>query len=164
MMNRPGGRCPTRGALPDRPGGQPSMCGRFTLTKPAKDVAKAFQADVDDDFPLLPRYNVAPTQEVLAVRWDPEKEARTLALLRWGLVPSWAKSRKDGAKNINARSATVADKSSFRSAFRHRRCLIPADGYFEWRKAGKKRLPYHFTLKDGGLFGLAGLWEEWHAE
>src|SRR5262249_41276153 len=82
---------------------------------------------------------------------------------RWGLIPSWAKDKKIGARLINARAETVAEKPAFRSAFKHRRCLIPADGFFEWKNEGGRKQPYYITLQDGGLFALAGLWEEWHS-
>ena len=110
----------------------------------------------------LPRFNIAPTQEVSAVR--DLGEGRELEFLRWGLIPSWAKDKSIGAKLINARAETVAEKPAFRSAFKHRRCLIPADGFFEWKKEGGRKEPHYITLRDGGLFAFAGLWEEWHPE
>ena len=108
---------------------------------------------------LRPRYNVAPSQDVAVVRAD--DDGRTLAMLRWGLIPAWAKNQAIGHKLINARSETAAEKPSFRSAFRHRRCLIPADGFYEWRREGKTRQPWLFGLRDGVPFAFAGLWERW---
>ena len=108
---------------------------------------------------LRPRYNVAPSQDVAVV--CAAEEGRTLAMLRWGLIPAWAKDPAIGHRLINARSETVAEKPSFRSAFRHRRCLIPADGFYEWRREGKTRQPWLFGLRDGAPFVFAGLWERW---
>jgi len=117
---------------------------------------------------LAPRYNIAPTQDVAVVRrrgeGGGEEGGRELSMLRWGLIPSWAKDIDFGAKTINARAETVAEKPSFRSAYKHRRCLLPADGYYEWIKAqgdqsGKQ--PYLFAREDGAPFAFAGLWERW---
>jgi putative SOS response-associated peptidase YedK len=130
------------------------MCGRFTLSTPADRLAKFFRLD---SFPeLLPRYNVAPSQPIPVVRLHPGRE---LALLRWGLVPSWAKDPKAGV--ANARSETVAEKPTFRGAFRERRCLVPADGFYEWKPAGKHKQPFAIRMRDGEPFAFAGLWEEW---
>jgi putative SOS response-associated peptidase YedK len=133
------------------------MCGRFTLKAPAREVADLFaMAEAPD---LTPRYNVAPTQQVLAVRAG--ATGREFARLRWGLVPHWATDAKIGGSLINARAETVAEKPAFRTAFARRRCLIPADGFFEWQKAGTKKLPFWFHLRDGKPFAFAGLWEKW---
>jgi putative SOS response-associated peptidase YedK len=132
------------------------MCGRFTLTVSGKDVADLFGlADVPD---LTPRYNVAPTQLVAAVRAAADGQ-RSLGRLRWGLVPPWARDTKIAP--INAKAETAADKPTFRHAFRNRRCLIPADGFYEWQKAGRPKQPYLFKLRDGGPFAFAGVWERW---
>jgi putative SOS response-associated peptidase YedK len=139
------------------------MCGRFTLKTKAKSLAHLFHLS---EVPTLePRYNIAPTQPVPAVRQKAEGDGRELVFLRWGLVPSWAKDPKDSAaKCINARAETVADKPTFRAAFRQRRCLIPADGFYEWKALGpgKKKQPFCFTLKNGRAVAFAGLWEGWH--
>ena len=132
------------------------MCGRFTLSAPSEDLSSIFNVEVEA---LAPRYNIAPTQMVSAVRVVGGK--RHLALLRWGLVPSWAKDPKVGARLINARAETVAEKPSFRSAFRRRRCLIVADGFFEWQKAKPRKQPFHIACTDGRPFAMAGLWEFW---
>ncbi|HEV3007271.1 MAG TPA: SOS response-associated peptidase [Pirellulales bacterium] len=133
------------------------MCGRFTLRTPASDVAKEFGLiDVPE---LFPRYNIAPTQDVAAVRLD-EAGGRELAMLRWGLVPSWADDSSIGNRMINARAETVAAKPAFRRAFAKRRCLIVADGFYEWAKEDGGKQPYLFTV-DRGPFALAGLWELW---
>lgn len=110
---------------------------------------------------LPPRYNVAPTQPVAAVRRAAGEARRELVMLRWGLVPFWADDLKIGAKHINARSESAADKPAFRAAFRERRCLIVADGFFEWQKVGSKKQPYLFQMKDGRPFAFAGLWDRW---
>jgi putative SOS response-associated peptidase YedK len=136
------------------------MCGRFTLRTPAETISSLFE---DLRFPNLPpRYNIAPTQDVTCVRQvheDPEVVA-----LRWGLVPFWSKDLKIGARMINARSETAATKPSFRAAFKSRRCLVLADGFFEWKKQGKQKQPYYITKRDDAPFCMAGLWESWRAK
>ncbi|NTU83609.1 MAG: SOS response-associated peptidase [Chloroflexales bacterium] len=133
------------------------MCGRFTLAAPAEQVAAQFQlAEVPD---LSARYNIAPTQQVATVRAT--EVGRDLAFFRWGLVPSWAKDQSVGARMINARAETAAEKPAFRTALRQRRCLIPADGFYEWQAIAGGKQPYYIGLADGGLFALAGLYEHW---
>jgi putative SOS response-associated peptidase YedK len=134
------------------------MCGRFALFADPVDVAGLFDAP-PVEWP--PRYNVAPTQPVLACRLDPAAGGRSLVPLRWGLVASWARDLAAGAKAINARAETVADKPTFRGAFKARRCLIPASGYYEWKHEGKAKQPYFIHPRDGGLFAFAGLWDVW---
>jgi putative SOS response-associated peptidase YedK len=134
------------------------MCGRFTLTRPARAVAEAFELE---QLPLFePRYNIAPTQPVLAVRRCGD-EPRQAVLLRWGLVPSWAADLSIGARLLNARAETVLEKPAFKAAFARRRCLVPADGFYEWQSVGRKKQPIHFRFGDGRLFAFAGLWERW---
>ncbi len=134
------------------------MCGRYSLTSPPEAMYLLF--GLRELTNLAPRYNIAPSQDVPVVRTG-ENGVRELAMLHWGLIPSWAKQRDFGAKTINARAETVAEKPSFRAAFKKRRCLIPADGYYEWVKVGGGKQPYRFSRKDGGVFALAGLWEHW---
>jgi putative SOS response-associated peptidase YedK len=135
------------------------MCGRFTLATPPALLAEVFElSDVPD---LAPRYNIAPTQWSPVIRSSAAAPARGLALLRWGLIPPWATDPAIGSRLINARAETVADKPAFRGAFRHRRCLVPADGFYEWAKVGPARQPWHFRRADGAPFALAGLWERW---
>lgn len=135
------------------------MCGRYTLSTPGPVLAERFHLSNIPDLP--PRYNVAPTQPVPVVRLAQGTE-RELSLLRWGLVPSWADGVSVGNRMINARAETVAEKPSFRSALRQRRCLVLADGFFEWTKAaGGKKQPWLFRLTTGGPFAFAGLWERW---
>lgn len=134
------------------------MCGRFTLYAPPEEVASFFglpEAPI-----LVSRFNIAPTQPVGLVRLRRQQE-REWALTHWGLIPSWSKDPSIGARMINARSETVAEKPSFRAAFKRRRCLVPASGFYEWQKQGKKKQPYYITAKDGGLLAIAGLWEYW---
>jgi putative SOS response-associated peptidase YedK len=134
------------------------MCGRFTLFATPVEVADLF------DVPAVewpPRYNIAPTQPVLACRLNVATQARELVPLRWGLIPSWAHDLAAGVKGINARAETVADLPTFRAAFKERRCLIPASGYYEWKREGKAKQPYFIHPHDGGLFAFAGLWDVW---
>ena len=135
------------------------MCGRFTLTDPDQDLAVQFNLP---DIPALePRYNIAPTQQVAAVRVAAEGAVRELALLRWGLVPFWAKDPDIGARLINARAETVAEKPAFRDAFKRRRCLVVADGFYEWQKQEGRKQPFYIRLREGRPFAFAGLWERW---
>ncbi len=134
------------------------MCGRFVLAGPGKALDRLFAlAPVPE---ALPRYNVAPSQNVLAVRRVLDGAA-TAWTPRWGLVPAWAKDAAGGAKMINARSETAATKPAFREPLRRRRCVIPAEGFYEWTARGRR--PWLFRVDDGGPFGFAGLWERWTA-
>jgi putative SOS response-associated peptidase YedK len=130
------------------------MCGRFTLKTPIEEAARQFQAAAPEN--VEARYNISPSQEILAV-WDRDK-GREMSTLVWGLIPSWSREPKG---LINARAETLLEKPSFREAFKRRRCLIPADGFYEWKKEAKGKQPYYFQLKDGELFAFAGIWEEW---
>ncbi|MCI0440057.1 MAG: SOS response-associated peptidase [Chloroflexi bacterium] len=136
------------------------MCGRFTLiTDPS-----ALQARFDFDaagLALAPSYNVAPTHDVLTVTNDGDKNVGQL--MRWGLIPSWAKDMSIGNRMINARAETVMERPSFRSAFRSRRCLVVADGFYEWQKVGPSKRPMRIAMKTGEPFAFAGLWERWKA-
>lgn len=136
------------------------MCGRYAITLPPQAMAKLFSAiGALPNFP--PRYNAAPTQALPIVRRK-VKAGRELALARWGLVPSWSQGPDPRFSMINARAETVADKPAYRGAFRHRPCLVPADGFFEWQSLGKAgKQPWYFSLKSGATFAFAGLWEHW---
>jgi putative SOS response-associated peptidase YedK len=135
------------------------MCGRLVCSSPVKHIAEQFR--VSREFPeYQPNYNVSPTEQVLIIRKDGEKQ---LVSSRWGFVPSWSKDLSVGAKMINARAETVSTKEAFRSAFRLNRCLIVADGFYEWEKSGKKRVPVYITLRSGKPFGIAGLYNTWKA-
>ncbi len=135
------------------------MCGRYTLAVEREQLKLRFGLETTG-VELRPRYNVAPGQEMPVVV---AKDGRDLKLMRWGLVSSWARDETVGYKMINARSETVHQKPSFRTPFRERRCLVPADGYYEWRKTPglKRKTPVRFILTDGRLFGFAGLWDVW---
>jgi putative SOS response-associated peptidase YedK len=137
------------------------MCGRFTLHAKPADVAEHFGLDELPDDLLGERYNIAPSQTVATVRLD-DAGHRVLRMDRWGLIPAWAKDAKISFSLTNARAETVDEKPSFRSAFKARRCLIPADGYYEWEATGAKhKQPFYFRRIDGKLLGFAGLWERW---
>ena len=136
------------------------MCGRYAQRTDPKRLAKEFK--VAEVLNVEPRYNIAPTQEVLAVRESPD--GREMTLYKWGLVPSWAKDASVGAKLINARGETVTEKPSFREAFRRRRCVIPADGFYEWQRKNGRKQPFFFRMMDERPFGFAGLWERWEGE
>lgn len=138
------------------------MCGRYTNHTPAKIYAQIFNATLDG-IETPPRFNIAPSDNVLACRVDADGK-RKLVTLKWGLIPFWAKEPKIGYKMINARAETVATKPAFRAAFRHRRCLICADGFYEWKPTKHGKQPYHIRLIGGQPFAFAGLWEHWERE
>ena len=133
------------------------MCGRYTLIADLGDLAQRFEFD-GSDFSYDPGYNIAPTESVLTVR---NVEGREAAFMRWGLIPFWAKDLKIGARMINARAETVSEKPAFRIALRRRRCLVLADGYYEWQKTPVGKRPYRIIMKTGEPFAMAGLWESW---
>ena len=135
------------------------MCGRFTLHAPASAVAKEYGLfDVPE---LSPHFNISPGQSVAIVRQNAEAKKRELVQVHWGLIPSWAPDPKIGDRMANARSETAATKPSFRSAFKSRRCLIVADGFYEWQKTEGRKQPHYIGMKDSRPFGIAGLWERW---
>lgn len=133
------------------------MCGRFTLTSPPEEVAREFELAETPE--LRPRYNIGPGQSIATIRIDPARAGRVFEWRRWGLVPHWAKDPAIGNRLINARSETLDEKPSFRTAVRKRRCLVPANGFYEWAKG--TRQPHHIALEGGRLFALAGLYERW---
>ena len=135
------------------------MCGRYRLSRRKQLIAKYFETDNDVDWE--PRYNIAPSQPVGIIRQDPSTPERRFSLARWGLIPSWASDASIGFKTINARAETVTSKPAFRDAFMSRRCLLPADGFFERRRSGKEKQPFHFGMQDDSLFAFAGLWDRW---
>ena len=136
------------------------MCGRYALHAHPDVVVLKFGLAAAPQ--LKPRYNIAPTQEAPVIRMDAQRE-RALALLRWGLVPSWSKDPSIGGRMINARAETVTEKPAFRNAFRRRRCLVPADGYYEWKSEGGRKQAYLLQLGSGEPFAMAGLWESWRS-
>jgi putative SOS response-associated peptidase YedK len=133
------------------------MCGRYSLTSPVEAVRRLFGLVPGDA--MAARYNVAPSQVVPLVRR--RDSGNEVAMLRWGLIPAWAKDPAIGHKMINARSETVAEKPAFRNAYRRRRCLVPADGFYEWKRLGGRKAPYRIVIGDGEPFAFAGLWEAW---
>ncbi len=133
------------------------MCGRFTQTKDLEELQGRFEFD-GNGLVHAPSYNIAPTQAALAVT---NGNGRQASRMRWGLIPSWARSTSGAARMINARAETVAERPAFRSAFSRRRCLVLADGYYEWRRNGKSRTPFRVTIDSGDPFAFAGLWETW---
>jgi putative SOS response-associated peptidase YedK len=135
------------------------MCGRYMLTTPVDALRQLFLFTERPNLP--PRYNIAPTQEVPIVRRRREGDGRELVMARWGLVPFWADDPKIGNRLINARAETLARTRAFREAYSRRRCLVPADGFFEWQKAGKTRQPLLVRRTDRAPFAFAGLWERW---
>ena len=145
------------------------MCGRYVLTTPGEVLAQIFETAPPPEellAALAPRYNIAPTQQVPIVRRAPATATaaavpRELAVVQWGLVPHWAKDPAIGNKLINARAETAAEKPSFRDSMKRRRCLIPADGFYEWQKLGKGKQPWLLRLKSGETFAFAGLWSSW---
>jgi putative SOS response-associated peptidase YedK len=133
------------------------MCGRYTLTSAPEAIRALFRYAEQPNFP--PRFNVAPTQPIAIVRLNEGK--RQLALVRWGLLPSWVKDPKGFSLLINARGESVLDKPAFRNAMKRRRCLIPADGFYEWQAGGERKRPFYVRAKAGGPLAFAGLWETW---
>lgn len=139
------------------------MCGRFSLNAPRHQIAAQFHVDevLADEEP--PRFNIAPTQGVLAVATSRDGTSRRLGTFRWGFVPSWAEDPSVGSRMINARAETAWTKPAFRRAFATRRCLLPASGYYEWRSgSGRRKTPFYFHRRDGLLLAVGGLWEVWH--
>lgn len=134
------------------------MCSRYTISSDPDALRRLF--GVDTMLNLMPRWNVAPTQEVPVVR-AAERGGRELAIMRWGLVPSWAKDIGIGVRTINARAETVNEKPAFRGAFRYRRCLVPADGFYEWTGTAGRKQPWRIVRRDRQPFAFAGLWEVW---
>jgi putative SOS response-associated peptidase YedK len=136
------------------------MCGRFRLSRRKQLVEEYFDCSSDES-DWSPRYNIAPTQPIPVIRQNPKEPIRELSLMRWGLLPSWAKDSSSAARMINARSETAGTKPAFRDALKSRRCLIPADGFYEWVRTGKSKQPYCFEVNDGEMFAFAGIWDRW---
>lgn len=134
------------------------MCGRFAFYSPSEATAALFGAS--GAVPIEARYNIAPTQYIAAIR-NAEDDTRELTMLKWGLVPFWAKEPSIGNRMINARAETVAEKPAFRAAYRHRRCIVLADGFYEWHREGSVKTPYYISQADDQPFAFAALWEDW---
>ena len=133
------------------------MCGRYSLTAESGEIQYRFEL-IASDFTHVPRYNIAPTQSVLVVTND---EGRRGSYMRWGLIPSWVKSASVGNRLINARAETVGERNSFRAALIRRRCLVLADGFYEWQRTGNAKRPMRIVMKSGEPFAFAGLWDSW---
>jgi len=136
------------------------MCGRYRLARKKEILAEVFELQ-ENEVEWSPRYNIAPGQDVAVIRQDRTRPVRSFGLVRWGLVPSWAKDAKTGYKMINARAETIAEKPAFREPLQSRRCLIPADGFYEWSKSSKGQSPFCLTLADDSVFAFAGIWDRW---
>jgi len=136
------------------------MCGRYRLSR-RKQLVEEYFASASGEEDWSPRYNIAPTQPGPVIRQNPKEPVRELSLVRWGLIPSWAKDSTAAAKMINARSETAGTKPAFRDALKSRRCLIPADAFYEWQRTGKTKQPYCFEVAEGELFAFAGIWDRW---
>jgi len=135
------------------------MCGRYRLSRKKQILEEQFDAVFEEDW--SPRYNIAPTQPVPIIRQHPKEPMREISLVRWGLIPSWSKDSSSAAKMINARTETAATLPAFKDAMKSRRCLIPADGFYEWKKTGKTKQPHCFEINGGELFAFAGIWDRW---
>jgi putative SOS response-associated peptidase YedK len=136
------------------------MCGRYKLSRRKQLVEEYFDTDSGmEDW--VPRYNIAPTQPVPVIRQNPKEPVRELSMMHWGLIPSWAKDSSVAASMINARSETASTKPAFRDALKSRRCLIPADAFYEWQRTEKTKQPYCFEVGEGELFAFAGIWDRW---
>jgi putative SOS response-associated peptidase YedK len=136
------------------------MCGRYRISR-RKQIVEGYFDSPSSEEDWNPRYNIAPTQPVSVIRQNPKEPVRELPLMRWGLIPSWANDPSAAAKMINARSETPSTKPAFRDALKSRRCLIPADGFYEWARTGKIKQPYCFEVDGGELFAFAQLWDRW---
>jgi putative SOS response-associated peptidase YedK len=138
------------------------MCGRSSLTKTEKEIESRFKATFYSEelarYNPLPNYNVAPTQMMPVIT---QEDAYHLKILRWGLIPFWAKDRTIGAKMINARSETLTEKAAFKNLLQSRRCIVPMDGFYEWKKVGNQKVPYRMIATDQDIFGVAGLYDTW---
>jgi putative SOS response-associated peptidase YedK len=135
------------------------MCGRYKLTATWAEIHRLY--NLTNSVNLQPRYNIAPSQEIAVVRYDMDKKSRALAMLHWGLIPPWSKDPKSAYGMINAKAETVAEKPAYRHAFKSQRCLVLADGFYEWQGSPRAKQPYLIRMRDGSVFAFAGLWERW---
>ena len=135
------------------------MCGRFTLHTPESQIREAFNLEHTEPLGLKPRYNIAPSQEIPIIR-DTDT-GQEMVMARWGLVPHWSKESKSKYSTINARIESITEKPTYRSSFQRKRCLIPADGFYEWKQVNGNKVPHHIRMRDGSVFAFAGLWDRW---
>jgi len=138
------------------------MCGRFTLQTPETKIREAFNLPIEDMLGLSPRYNIAPSQDIPIIR-DTE-DGHELILAQWGLIPHWSKEPKTEYSTINARIETIAEKPTYRTPFKSRRCLIPADGFYEWKVVNGHKIPHYIHMRKGGVFAFAGIWNRWEGD
>jgi len=138
------------------------MCGRFTLHTPEARIRETFNLEQTQPIGLTPRFNIAPSQQIPIIRNS--ESGPEMMLARWGLVPAWSKEPKTKYSTINARIESVAVKPTYRASFRHKRCLIPADGFYEWQVVNGHKVPHYIRMRDGDVFAFAGLWEHWEHE
>jgi putative SOS response-associated peptidase YedK len=138
------------------------MCGRFTLHTPEARIREVFHLEHTEPLGLTPRYNIVPSQDIPVVRES--ESGKEMVLARWGLVPAWSKEPKTKYSTINARIETVAEKPTYRTPFKRRRCLIPADGFYEWKEIDGHKIPHHIRMRDGGVFAFAGIWDRWEGD
>jgi putative SOS response-associated peptidase YedK len=138
------------------------MCGRFTLQTPESKIRQAFHLPIGEQLGLTPRYNIAPSQFIPIVRNNDSEHK--LALAKWGLVPHWSKEPKTKYSTINARIETVAEKPTYRTPFKSQRCLIPADGFYEWKLINGHKIPHYIRMRTGGVFAFAGIWDRWEGD
>ena len=138
------------------------MCGRFTLQTPEAQIRKAFNLPMGDQLGLSPRYNIAPSQDIPIIR--DTKDGHELILVQWGLVPHWSKESKTKYSTINARIESVAEKPTYRTPFKSQRCLIPADGFYEWKVVNGHKIPHYIRMRKGEVFAFAGIWDRWEGE
>lgn len=136
------------------------MCGRFSLTTDILKLQQQFNFEFNDEITINPRFNIAPSQQVLTIGSDGGKRIGTT--MKWGLLPFWSKDVKIGYKMINARAESIDEKPSFRTPFKSKRCLVLADGFYEWKKEGKEKQPFRFVMKEEKPFAFAGLWDQWN--
>lgn len=134
------------------------MCGRYRLSSTERFLERF---EVENEIELAPRYNIAPCQPIPVVRQNRERPVRSASMMRWGLIPYWSKDDKGAYKMINARAESVAERPAFRELIQRHRCLVPADGFYEWAHQGTTKQPYHFGMIDGSLFAFAGIWDRW---
>ena len=138
------------------------MCGRFTLQTPESQIRKAFHLPIGEQLGLTPRYNISPSQDIPIIRNT--DNGHELSMARWGLVPHWSKEPKTKYSTINARIETVAEKPTYRTPFRSKRCLIPADGFYEWKEISGHKIPHFIHIRKGGVFAFAGIWDRWEGD
>jgi putative SOS response-associated peptidase YedK len=138
------------------------MCGRFTLHTPESQIREAFHLENTEPLGLEHRYNIAPSQQIPIIR-DTDNN-REMVMAQWGLIPAWSKESKTKYSTINARIESVADKPTYRTPFKHKRCLIPADGFYEWKVVNGHKIPHHIRMRDSSVIAFAGLWDNWEGE